>query len=102
MSLLLLLFACESPVCTLQIQDAHQSCQVDEDCAVVATDCDQGCTCAAVSLEHLATYQGKTAVDCGQGCSAEPCTQDCTQTLDVLCRRDVCETVSGGSDTFAR
>ncbi len=101
MSLLLFLFACESPTCTLQVQDAHQSCEVDEDCALVATDCAQGCTCAAVNVEHLESYQGKTAPDCGEGCSAEPCTQDCTETLDVLCRRNVCETLGSGTDTFA-
>lgn len=98
--LLLMALGCESPNCTLTIDDAHQTCEVDEDCAVVTTDCEQGCTCAAVNVEHLGTYQGKTAPDCDEACAPAPCNRDCSQTLDVLCRRNVCETVSGGSDTF--
>ncbi|HJN76362.1 MAG TPA: hypothetical protein QGF58_20705 [Myxococcota bacterium] len=98
--ILALVLGCSEPVCTLKIDAGDRSCEVDEDCSLVYTDCAQACSCAAVSTSSAADYEGRRAADCGAGCELAPCDQDCKAATDVICRRNVCETVDLAGDTF--
>lgn len=98
--ILALVLGCTDPVCTLTVPVSDRECVEDIDCALVYTDCAQECSCAAVNAFAASGYEGKSAADCGDGCEIAPCDQDCKETHEAICRRNVCESVSVAGDTF--
>ena len=98
--ILALVLGCTDPVCTLTVPVEARTCETDEDCTLVHTDCAQACACAAVSVSASADYEGNTAADCNDGCELAPCDQDCKETTEAICRRNLCEAVDLAGDTF--
>lgn len=99
--LLSLLTACSGgETCLVTPAEDVRTCEVPEDCGLAYVDCDQHCTCAAVSVGEVGAVEAQSAAACASGdCASASCQRDCKEDQVATCVRGRCELRPLNSDS---